>query len=111
MIDHPDGLYRPELEVALRVWAFSDIAAREAQQRIDERRIKVLEGVWSQLSSDPDRIQASALLPYLVAVGASMMLPPVPRETLRRVYDLLLVAVPKHDPPGADGHQPRLFNT
>ena len=97
MMDQPGGPYRPELEVAVRAWAFSDSDARKAQQRIDEQRIKALEGVWSQLTSDQDRIQASALLPYLVAVGASMLFPPVPPETLRKVYALLLDLVPSSD--------------
>ena len=101
MIDQPGGPYRPELEVAVRAWAFSDIDARKAQQRIDELRIKALESVWSKLTSDQDRIQASALLPYLVAVGASMLFPPVPPEALRKVYALLLDLVPSSDYPAS----------
>lgn len=95
MVDHGERLYRPDLEVAVRVWAFSDVDARRTQERIDRHRIEALERVWSGLELDSARVQASALLPYLVAVGASLMLPPVAPDMLRRVYDLLLELIPR----------------
>jgi AcrR family transcriptional regulator len=89
-----DQLYRPELEVAVRAWAFSDIGARQVQERIDQARIDALEQVWKQLVEDPAEARTAALLPYLVAIGASLVRPPVEAGQLRRVYELLLRLVP-----------------
>jgi AcrR family transcriptional regulator len=89
-----DQLYRPELEVAVRAWAFSDAGARQVQERIDQARIAALEQVWKQLVQDPIEARTAALLPYLVAIGASLVRPPVEADQLRRVYDLLLRLVP-----------------
>ena len=89
-----DQLYRPELEVAVRAWAFSDAGARQVQERIDQARIAALEQVWKQLVEDPAEARTAALLPYLVAIGASLVRPPVEAGQLRRVYELLLRSVP-----------------
>jgi AcrR family transcriptional regulator len=89
-----DQLYRPELEVAVRAWAFSDAGARQVQERIDQARIAALEQVWKQLVEDPAEARTAALLPYLVAIGASLVRPPVEASQLRLVYELLLRLVP-----------------
>jgi AcrR family transcriptional regulator len=89
-----DQLYRPELEVAVRAWAFSDPTARQVQERIDQARIATLEQVWNQLVDDPAEARTAALLPYLVAIGASLVRPPVEAGQLRRIYELLLRLVP-----------------
>ena len=89
-----DQLYRPELEVAVRAWAFSDPGARQVQEHIDQARIAALEQVWNQLVEDPAEARTAALLPYLVAIGASLVRPPVEAGQLRRVYELLFRLVP-----------------
>ena len=89
-----DSFYRPDLEVAMRAWAFSDPEVRAVQERVDTRRLESLQGIWSRILDDPAAAHTAALLPYLVGVGASLVQPPTPPEELQRVYELLLGLVP-----------------
>lgn len=93
-ITKTDGCYRPDLEVAIRAWAFSDPQVRAVQQRVDQRRLESLHGIWSQILDDPAAAYTAALLPYLVGIGASLIQPPTPPDQLQRVYELLLNSVP-----------------
>jgi AcrR family transcriptional regulator len=93
-ITSTQGYYRPELEVAMRAWAFSDPEVRAIQARVDRRRLESLEGVWSKILDDPRAVHTAALLPYLVGIGASLVQPPTRRDELQRVYELLLRFVP-----------------
>jgi AcrR family transcriptional regulator len=89
-----DGFYRPDLEVAMRAWAFSDPQVRAVQKRLDERRLASLRSIWDQILDDPAAAYTAALLPYLVGIGASLIQPPTPPDQLQRVYELLLGSVP-----------------
>ena len=88
------GLYRPELDVAVRAWSTTDPDVRAVQQRIDTTRIDALARVWSRAAPDATEARRSALLPYLLAVGAAVVVPPVEVDDLRRLYELLLPLVP-----------------
>ena len=88
------GLYRPELEVAMRAWAFSDAEVRAVQERVDRQRLASLHRIWSKIVDDPAEAHTASLLPYLVGIGASLVQPPIPPDQLRRVYELLLGLVP-----------------
>jgi AcrR family transcriptional regulator len=88
------SFYRPELEVAMRAWAFSDSEVRAVQERVDRQRLESLQGIWSDILEDPAAAHTAALLPYLVGIGASLVQPPTPPEQLQRVYELLLGLVP-----------------
>jgi AcrR family transcriptional regulator len=88
------SFYRPDLEVAMRAWAFSDPDARAVQERVDSRRLESLHGIWSRILDDPVAVHTAALLPYLVGIGASLVQPPTPPGQLQRVYELLLRLVP-----------------
>ncbi len=88
------GLYRPELDVAVRAWSTTDPDVRAVQQRIDTTRIDALARVWSRAAPDAAEARRSALLPYLLAVGAAVVVPPVEVDDLRRLYELLLPLVP-----------------
>ena len=88
------GLYRPELDVAVRAWSTTDPDVRAVQQRIDATRIDALARVWGRAVSDPVEARRAALLPYLLAVGAAVVVPPVEVDDLRRLYELLLPLVP-----------------
>ena len=89
-----DSFYRPDLEVAMRAWAFSDPEVRTIQERVDTRRLESLQGIWSSILDDPAAVRTAALLPYLVGIGASLLQPPAPPDQLRDVYELLLGLVP-----------------
>jgi AcrR family transcriptional regulator len=102
-ITGPESFYRPDLEVAMRAWAFADSEVRTVQERVDKRRLESLQGIWSSVLDDPAAIQTAALLPYLVGIGASLVQPPTPPDQLRNVYELLLDLVPDVDQPEAAG--------
>jgi AcrR family transcriptional regulator len=88
------GLWRPELEIALRAWSFIDEEVRQTQARIDRQRLAALEAIWQRLEPDRQLARIKALLPYLVAVGASMSSVVVDSAELQQVYELLLPLVP-----------------
>jgi AcrR family transcriptional regulator len=94
-ITSAESYYRPDLEVAMRAWAFSDSEVRAVQERVDARRLDLLQGIWSRILDDPAAVHTAALLPYLVRIGASLVQPPTPPDQLRSVYDLLLGLVPE----------------
>jgi AcrR family transcriptional regulator len=96
-ITNTNSFYRPDLEVAMRAWAFSDTEVRTVQQRVDSRRIESLQHIWSRILDDPAEVQTAALLPYLVGIGASLVQPPTPPDQLRSVYELLLELVPEEN--------------
>ena len=86
------GLWRADLEVALRAWSFTDPEVRATQDRIDRRRLAMLEAIWRQLEPDPERARVSARLPFLILVGASMSA--IDPDELQQVYELILPLVP-----------------
>ncbi|MEU6742285.1 TetR family transcriptional regulator [Streptosporangium sandarakinum] len=92
------GLYRPEVETALRAWATWDADVRAVQTRLDEARLAALQRVWRPAAADDEEARTAALLPYLLAVGATVVFPPVGPDRLRDLYELLLPLVP--DGPG-----------
>jgi len=94
-ITSTEGIYRPQLEVAMRAWAFSDPEVRAVQERVDSRRLESLQRIWSRILDDPAAVHTAALLPYLVGIGASLVQPPTSRDQLRSVYELLLGLVPE----------------
>lgn len=96
LIDGPgERLYRPELEVALRAWALTDADAARVQAAVDGARLGALQAVWRTAVASDDDARIAALLPYLVAVGATAVVPPVSPQDLRRVYELILPLVPE----------------
>jgi AcrR family transcriptional regulator len=105
-------LYRPRLELALRAWALADADAAITQTRIDSARLAALREVWSTATDDDEQARLSALLPYVIGVGATVLMPPVEADDLQRLYELILPLVPGRtgDRAGTDGgrtQQPR----
>ena len=86
------GLWRADLEVALRAWSFTDPEVRGAQDRIDRRRLAMLEAIWRRMEPDAERARVSARLPFLILVGASMSA--IDPDELKQVYELILPLVP-----------------
>ena len=102
-ITSPNSFYRPDLEVAMRAWAFADPEVRTVQERVDNQRLKSLQGIWTNILDDPAAVHTAALLPYLVGIGASLVQPPTPPDQLQNVYRLLLDLVPDASQPKAGG--------
>jgi AcrR family transcriptional regulator len=91
------GIYHPNLDVAVRAWSTWDPDVREVQARIDSAAIAALQGVWKRAVADDDEARTAAMLPYLLAVGASVVVPSVSADELRRMYEMLLPLVPGAD--------------
>ncbi|MFK4834524.1 TetR/AcrR family transcriptional regulator [Microbacterium sp. ZW T2_14] len=107
LLDPAEGtIYRPELEVAVRSWSTVDPDARAVQQRIDQSRISALEAIWRPLVPTDAEARVAALLPYLLAVGAAMVTPPVPSHQLREIFRLLVPLIPEHPDAGQDRREP-----
>lgn len=92
------GIYHPELELAVRAWASWDDEVNRVQGRIDRARLMALQRIWRPHVATDSDARVAALLPYLVALGAAVSVPPVGPEELGRVYEMLLPLVPE---PGA----------
>lgn len=92
---HGVGLYRPELDVAVRAWSISDAAVRAVQERIDQARLAALQRVWRPHVATDEEARTAALLPYLVAVGATVVTPQVDSAELRKLFELLLPLIPE----------------
>ncbi|MDG5485368.1 TetR/AcrR family transcriptional regulator [Mycolicibacterium gadium] len=88
-------IYRPELELAVRAWASWDDEVNRVQGRIDRARLMALQRIWRPHVATDSDARVAALLPYLVALGAAVSVPPVGPEELGRVYEMLLPLVPE----------------
>jgi AcrR family transcriptional regulator len=88
------GFRRPRLEAALRAWALTDPDAARTQAAIDESRLETIRAVWRQVSPDEDEVRLAALLPYVLAIGASTIMPPLGDEDLHRLFERVVSLVP-----------------
>lgn len=96
LLSSPHGeLYRPQLETALRAWALTDPDAARTQQAIDEARLELLRDIWRRIATDEEDARIAALLPYVIAVGSSVIIPPVGIDDLRRLFERILPLVPE----------------
>lgn len=100
------GLYRPEIDVALRAWATWDADVRAVQTRLDAARLSALQRVWRSAVASDEEARTAALLPYLLAVGATVVFPPVDADQLRDLYEILLPLVPAGSSQARDGTTP-----
>ena len=110
LVSDPDGgVYRPDLETAVRAWALTDSDAARAQANIDAARLEILRAIWGRASTDEEEVRLSALLPYVIAVGSAVIMPPVRADDLQGLYELILPLVPEEtitaDPSFQDGDE------
>ena len=97
-------LRRPRLEAALRAWALTDPDAARTQAAIDEGRLEMIRSVWRQVTDDEDEVRMAALLPYVIAIGSSAIMPPLSDEDLALLYErivaLVRIGIADHTTPG-----------
>ena len=77
----------PQVEIAVRAWAKQDPEAAAVQERVDATRIAYLRGVCEQTGHAKPDLMAQLL--YLMLVGAEHLMPPLPKDELREMYELL----------------------
>jgi AcrR family transcriptional regulator len=104
LVGNGDALYDPSLDLAVRAWSTWDEEAREVQSRVDAEVVAALQGVWRGAVATDEEARTAAMLPYLLAVGATMVVPAVGAEELRRMYELLLPLVPGAESSAPDIH-------
>ncbi len=80
----------PGLEIAMRAWALQDSAVREVQQRVDQTRIDYLRSVWQLLTGDCEEASQMGHLLYVVLIGAGHIIPAIPPDELRHLYNRIL---------------------
>jgi AcrR family transcriptional regulator len=90
------GMLDVPLDAALRGWAVEDAAAHATVQAIDAERLDLLTELWSRVLTDPAAARTAALVPHLIAVGASVSSDFSERD-LQRVYELLAKLAPAVD--------------
>ncbi|WUH99985.1 TetR/AcrR family transcriptional regulator [Spirillospora sp. NBC_00431] len=93
----------PELEIAMRAWAKQNSEAAAVQEHVDATRIEYLRGLCEEAGhARPDQV---AKLLYLVMIGGSHMVPPLPPADKHDIYELLLPLLdrpagrPRHERP------------
>lgn len=84
----------PDVEVAMRAWAQQDPDVRAAQHRVDQIRIGYIRDLWLALSGDAGDASRMGQLLYLMLIGAGYVIPPLPANELRQLYDLVLRLAP-----------------
>jgi AcrR family transcriptional regulator len=87
-------LFEADLERAVRSWAVADPAARAVQERLDSARLAFLRDLWTRMLGGGRRAHVAALVPHLIAIGASMAQPRLAAKDLRAVFDLLAALAP-----------------
>ncbi|WP_218009811.1 TetR/AcrR family transcriptional regulator, partial [Actinomadura kijaniata] len=80
----------PALEVAVRAWAQQDPEVRALQERVDRTRMAYLRDLWQEITGDPAAAEQTALLLYLVTIGADHLVPAASGRALRGLYDLVI---------------------
>ena len=97
---------RPRLEAALRAWALTDPDAARTQAAIDEGRLEMIRSIWRQVTTDEEEVRLAALLPYVIAIGASAIMPPLSNDDLHRLYERILTLVPEDSVDQRDDEEP-----
>lgn len=91
------------IDLAIREWGRRDQAVAERLRRVDNRRIQLIRDTLGTLYSDPDEVEARALLAFCTAVGKHFLAADHPGTTRSRVIaratDIIL-GLPR-DNPGA----------
>ncbi len=76
----------PDLEVALRAWAWQDETVREYVERIDGRRITYIQQLALELTGDEAKAKIMGQMFYAIYVGGHHTLPPIMGEDLMLLY-------------------------
>ncbi|MEM8856805.1 MAG: TetR/AcrR family transcriptional regulator [Chloroflexota bacterium] len=84
--------YPPELEVGMRAWAHQDERVQQVFERVDQQRLDYLTQLWLPLVNDEATARVRGRVLYTILIGGEHILPPLPRDELRAVFDATLNA-------------------
>ncbi|WP_280274945.1 helix-turn-helix domain-containing protein [Nocardia wallacei] len=89
------------IDLALRDWARRDRAIAERMRRVDNKRMQLAREMIGAFCSDPDDIEARALLAFCLAIGSAFLAADHPgrnrAQVVTRAAELIL-AQPPRDP-------------
>lgn len=97
------GLLDTDAERSVRAWGVADPAARAVQARVDAARLRFLRELWADALGDDRPARTAALVPHLIAIGASVIQPRLSPTELNEVYELLGRLVPGVRAASGDG--------
>lgn len=89
------------IELAIRQWARSDRTAAAATARVDEARMKNVEGVYRKLGLSPEDAQARAVLFYSFIFGQSLLFLEQPARKRASLIAACAAALTQVDAQGA----------
>ncbi len=91
------------VDLAIREWARRDQAAAERLRRVDNRRIQLIRDALGTFYSDPEEVEARALLAFCTAIGNHFLAADHPGGTrtpvIARAADIIL-GLPHDNPDG-----------
>ena len=80
--------YDPQYDSAVRAWAHGDAQVREIVQRVDDRRIGLLQGIFTAYGYDQERAFIRARIAYFQQVGYQAMEVHESAAERQRIYHL-----------------------
>ena len=84
--------YPPELEVSIRAWAHQDARVRALFERVDQQRLAYVTELWRPLVHDEATARTRGQMMYAILIGGEHLLPPLPREDFRLLFEAYLEA-------------------
>lgn len=82
------------IDLALRDWARRDPAVAERMRRVDNKRMRLARKMIGTFCTDPDEVEARALLAFCLAIGSPSLAADHPgrtrEEVIARAADLIL---------------------
>ncbi|MBC2874554.1 MULTISPECIES: TetR/AcrR family transcriptional regulator [Streptomyces] len=82
------------IDLAVREWARRDPAVAERLRRVDNKRVQLLRDALGTFCTDPDEVEARALLAFCTAIGSHFLAADHPGTTratvIARAADLVL---------------------
>ncbi len=79
-----------DLELAIRAWALDEPLAAAAKERVDGQRLAFLRSLLAASGRTPRAAADLADLLYLTLLGAGHVLPTVPPERVRELFEAIL---------------------
>ncbi len=73
-------------EIAIRAWALTDAAVRDAQERIDAARFEYVRSLYVEKIGDRREAALRARILLCAFVGAQQIIPPITGRQLQRIF-------------------------
>ncbi|MBZ4320777.1 TetR/AcrR family transcriptional regulator [Streptomyces huiliensis] len=91
------------IDLAIREWARRDHTVAERLRRVDNKRIQLVRDALGASCTDPDEVEARALLAFCAAIGSHFLAADHPGTTRAAVIDRaadIILGARRHNPAG-----------